>query len=161
MRTPVILILAAAAMPLGACASAASDSRTSSASAADPLASAAIGSPVEGVAGGVWADRDNDGRVDGYVRDGQYHAGMPSASRTAEVARDCRAVGGTALTGAGLGAGAGVDAVAGGGVPGGALVGAAVGGLAGAAWADANNDGCVDGYIRDGQYHEGSPHKGD
>jgi hypothetical protein len=31
-------------------------------------------------------------------------------------------------------------------------VGAAVGGLAGAVWADSNNDGCVDGYTKDGQY---------
>ena len=39
----------------------------------------------------------------------------------------------------------------------GALVGAAVGGLAGAIWADANNDGCVDGYVREGQYYSGAP----
>jgi len=27
----------------------------------------------------VWADRDNDGRVDGYVYNGQYYAGAPTA----------------------------------------------------------------------------------
>jgi hypothetical protein len=39
----------------------------------------------------------------------------------------------------------------------GALVGAAVGGLSGAIWADANNDGCVDGYVREGRYYGGAP----
>jgi hypothetical protein len=28
----------------------------------------------------VWADRNNDGVVDGYVYNGQYYAGGPSAS---------------------------------------------------------------------------------
>jgi hypothetical protein len=41
----------------------------------------------------------------------------------------------------------------------GAAIGAAVGGLAGAVWADANNDGCVDGYVREGQYYEGAPYQ--
>lgn len=74
--------------------------------------------------------------------------------------RDCRSVGGSALTGAAVGGagGAALGAVAGGvSVLGGALVGAAVGGLAGAIWADANNDGCVDGYMREGRYYEGAP----
>ena len=62
----------------------------------------------------------------------------------------------TVGTGAALGAGAG--AVIGGlGVHEGAAIGAAVGGLAGAVWADANNDGCADGYVREGQYYSGSP----
>ena len=63
-------------------------------------------------------------------------------------------------TGAAIGAaaGAGLGAVAGGlGVIEGAAIGAAVGGLAGAVWADRNNDGCVDGYVREGQYYEGAP----
>jgi hypothetical protein len=38
-----------------------------------------------------------------------------------------------------------------------AAIGAAVGGIAGAVWADANNDGCVDGYVRQGQYYAGAP----
>jgi hypothetical protein len=37
------------------------------------------------------------------------------------------------------------------------LIGAAVGGVGGAVWADANNDGCVDGYVREGRYYEGAP----
>jgi hypothetical protein len=39
----------------------------------------------------------------------------------------------------------------------GALIGAAVGGIAGAVWADRDNDGCVDGYVREGQYYQGAP----
>src|SRR3954451_19392237 len=39
----------------------------------------------------------------------------------------------------------------------GAAVGAAIGGLAGAAWADSNNDGYVDGYMYNGQYYPGTP----
>jgi hypothetical protein len=69
-------------------------------------------------------------------------------------------VAGSAATGAvgGAALGAGVGALASGvSVLSGALVGAAVGGLAGAVWADANNDGCVDGYTKDGQYYSGAP----
>lgn len=65
----------------------------------------------------------------------------------------------SAGTGAAVGAagGAGVAALAGGNLLTGAAIGAAVGGLGGAVWADANNDGCVDGYIREGQYYQGAP----
>ena len=61
--------------------------------------------------------------------------------------------------GAAIGAagGAGVAALTGGSLLTGAVIGAAVGGLAGAAWADSNNDGCVDGYIQNGQYYAGAP----
>ena len=40
-----------------------------------------------------------------------------------------------------------------------ALIAAALGfgGIAGAVWADANNDGCADGYVREGQYYSGAP----
>jgi hypothetical protein len=44
------------------------------------LEGAVIGAAVGGVAGAIWADRDNDGRVDGYVSNGQYYAGAPSAT---------------------------------------------------------------------------------
>ena len=63
-------------------------------------------------------------------------------------------------TGAALGAvaGAGLGAVVGGLNPiEGAAIGAAGGGLAGALWADSNNDGYADGYVREGQYYEGAP----
>lgn len=80
----------------------------------------------------------------------------------AAAAPNCRSVGGTAAAGAGLGAaaGLGVGALTGGvGLLEGALVGAVVGGLAGAVWADANNDGCVDGYTREGRYYQGAPYQ--
>ena len=44
------------------------------------LEGAVIGAAVGGLAGAIWADRDNDGRVDGYVQNGQYYAGAPSAA---------------------------------------------------------------------------------
>jgi len=180
MKPTIITLLAAAALPLSACASTnGSDTLASAGTGAavggaagagltavaggDVLTGAVIGAAVGGVAGAVWADRDNDGRVDGYVREGQYYPGSPGSYQSAAAPRDCRNVGGSALAGAGVGAatGAGVGALASGvSVLGGALVGAAVGGLAGAIWADANNDGCVDGYTREGQYYEGAPYQG-
>ena len=45
-----------------------------------PLEGAVIGAAVGGLAGAIWADRDNDGRVDGYVSNGQYYQGAPSAA---------------------------------------------------------------------------------
>ena len=44
------------------------------------LQGAVIGAAVGGVAGAIWADRNNDGQVDGYVYNGQYYAGAPSSS---------------------------------------------------------------------------------
>ena len=66
----------------------------------------------------------------------------------------------SAATGAAVGAaaGAGVGAVVGGLSPiEGAAIGAAVGGVAGAVWADRDNDGYADGYVREGQYYSGAP----
>ena len=42
-----------------------------------------IGAAVGGLAGAVWADRNNDGVVDGYVYNGQYYAGAPSGAAPA------------------------------------------------------------------------------
>jgi hypothetical protein len=173
------MLLAAASLPLGACtstggndtvASAATGAAVGGAAGAgisavaggDVLTGAVLGAAVGGVAGAVWADRDNDGRVDGYVREGQYYSGAPGGYQVSGAPRDCPSVGGSALTGAAVGgaAGAGVGALASGISPlTGALVGAAVGGLAGAIWADSNNDGCVDGYVREGQYYSGAPYQ--
>ena len=169
-----IVLLAAAALPLGACASTYEDNTLASAgtgaaigaaggagvaaiAGGDLLTGAAIGAAVGGLAGAVWADRNNDGRADGYVYQGQYYEGAPTGYAAA---RECRNVGSTALkTGAaGAAVGAGAGALIGGlGVLEGAAIGAAVGGLGGAVWADANNDGCVDGYVREGQYYQGAP----
>ncbi|MET0250895.1 MAG: hypothetical protein ABW203_01825 [Novosphingobium sp.] len=168
------LLVGAAALSLGACTSMQHDDTLSSAGTGaaiggvagagagaaigglSPIEGAVLGAAVGGVVGAVWADRDNDGYADGYVRDGQYHQGRPGYA----AGQSCPSVGGSALTGAGVGAlaGAGVGAVVGGINPfQGALIGAAVGGIGGAIWADRNNDGCVDGYVREGQYYEGAP----
>ena len=83
-------------------------------------------------------------------------AALPLSACTQTTDDTLASAGTGAAIGAGVGAGAG--AVIGGlGVLEGALIGAAVGGIAGAVWADANNDGCVDGYIREGQYYSGAP----
>lgn len=116
MKRSVLLLVAAAAMPLGACAS---------------------------------SGYDRVARADEPVAPAPYQ----SAS-----APQCRDVGRTAVTGAAIGGagGAVIGALAGGPLAG-ALIGAAVGGLSGAVWADANNDGCADGYVREGRYYEGAP----
>ena len=44
------------------------------------LEGAVIGAAVGGVAGAIWADQNNDGRVDGYIQNGQYYAGAPAAA---------------------------------------------------------------------------------
>jgi len=176
MNTKILCLLAAASLPLAGCSSMNNDSTLASAgtgaavgaaggagvaaiAGGDLLTGAVIGAAVGGVAGAVWADRDGDGRTDGYVRDGQYYAGAPDAYQSASSAPACRSVAGTAATGAGVGAvgGLGVTALTGGSLLAGAVIGAAVGGLAGAIWADQNNDGCVDGYMREGRYYQGEP----
>ncbi|HZG44639.1 MAG TPA: glycine zipper domain-containing protein [Allosphingosinicella sp.] len=127
--------------------------------AGDAIAGAAIGAGIGGLAGAVWADNNRDGRADGYYRNGQYYPGTP-AGYDPNTGRACSSnVLGTAAGGAALGgaAGAGVGAATGFGLLEGAIAGAVVGGVAGALWADSNNDGCVDGYTREGQYYPGAP----
>jgi hypothetical protein len=171
MKKTFAAVLLAGSLSLGACTSTTDDSTLAAAGtgaavgavggtavgaiAGNPIAGAVVGAAVGGLAGAIWADANNDGMADGYVSNGQYYAGTPTGYTAT---RSCRSVGGTAATGAGVGAvaGAGVGALAG-GVLEGAVIGALVGGVAGAVWADSNNDGCADGYTRNGQYYEGAP----
>ena len=175
MNRTLTAALLAGSLSLGACASTAGDRNLAAVGTGAlvgaaggaavgeiafgaPIEGALIGAAVGGIAGAVWADRDRDGRADGYYRDGQYYAGAPAGYTPGT--RRCTNVGSSALAGAGVGAaaGAGVGAVVRDfSILEGALVGAAVGGIAGAIWADSNNDGCVDGYYRDGQYYQGAP----
>jgi len=180
VKASVLCLMAAAALPLSACTSMSNDRTLASAgtgaavgaaggaavgalAGGDVLAGAAIGAAIGGVAGAVWADRNGDGRVDGYVRENQYYAGVPDGYdpnyQSASAAPACKSVGQTALTGAGVGGvgGAAVGALTGGSLLAGAVIGAAIGGVAGAVWADHNNDGCVDGYVREGRYYAGEP----
>ncbi|MEO6153479.1 MAG: hypothetical protein ABIT09_01265 [Croceibacterium sp.] len=180
-----ILWVAAAALPLGACATYPSDNTLATAgtgaaigaaggagiaaaTGGSLLASAAIGAAVGGLAGAVWADRNNDGVSDGYVQNGTYYEGAPTgynnnsstyATPVASAPRCGPSVAGSAGVGAlgGAALGAGVSAIAGTNLLASALIGGAVGGLAGAVWADSNNDGCADGYVREGRYYSGSP----
>ena len=174
----IITLLATAALPLAACTTANDDSTLATVgtgaaigaaggagvaaiAGGDLLTGAAIGAAVGGLAGAVWADRNGDGRADGYVYNGQYYEGEPTGYQNASTTTRCGpstlggAAGGAAV-GAGVGAGAGA-LIGGLSVLEGAVIGAAVGGIAGAVWADSNNDGCVDGYVREGQYYSGAP----
>ena len=42
------------------------------------LEGALAGAVVGGLAGAIWADQDRDGRVDGYMYNGQYYQGAPN-----------------------------------------------------------------------------------
>ena len=176
MRNPLMLFVAASSLSLGACATTERDQARlegagtgvlvggalgagAGALAGDTIAGAAIGAGIGGLAGAVWADNNRDGRVDGYYRNNQYYPGTP-AGYDSYTGRACSSnVLGTAAGGAALGgaAGAGVGAATGFGLLEGAIAGAVVGGVAGALWADSNNDGCVDGYTREGVYYPGAP----
>ncbi|WP_216822163.1 hypothetical protein [Novosphingobium sp. TH158] len=176
MTKKMLILLSSMTLPLAACNSM-SDDRTlatvgtgaalgaaagtgvAAIAGGDLLTGAVIGAAAGGIAGAVWADRDGDGRVDGYTRDGQYYSGTPSSNVAYSTPRRCPSVAGSAATGAAVGAatGLGVGAVTDASLFEGAVVGAVVGGLAGAIWADSNNDGCVDGYMRDGRYYQGAP----
>jgi len=57
------------------------------------LQGAVIGAAVGGLAGAIWADRDGDGRVDGYMYNGQYYAGAPATATTPTYAPPTRRAG--------------------------------------------------------------------
>lgn len=44
---------------------------------ANVLAAAVVGAAVGGIAGAIWADKDGDGKADGYVRQGKYYSTAP------------------------------------------------------------------------------------
>ena len=54
------------------------------------LEGAVVGAAVGGVAGAIWADRDTDGRVDGYVHNGQYYQGAPTTTAPAPMTTPAR-----------------------------------------------------------------------
>ncbi|HEY0626224.1 MAG TPA: hypothetical protein VGD10_05765 [Allosphingosinicella sp.] len=177
MKKSLVAVLMAGSLSLGACASTYDDDTLAGAGTGaaigaaagaglgavvgglSPIEGAAIGAAVGGIGGAIWADQDRDGRADGYIREGQYYSGAPAGYNPA-TGRACPTTLGGAATGAAVGAagGAGVGALVGGVSPlEGAIAGAVVGGIAGAIWADQNNDGCVDGYVREGRYYQGAP----
>jgi phage tail tape-measure protein len=101
MKNSVTAILAASALSLGACSTtdtAANDETLQSAGTGaaigaaagagvgalvgglTPIEGALIGAAVGGIAGAVWADRDGDGRADGYYQNGTYYPGQPAAN---------------------------------------------------------------------------------
>ena len=177
MKKSLVVLLGAASMSLGACTTTNDDTLAGAGGGAavgagvgagvgavvgglSPIEGAIAGAAVGGLAGAIWADRDRDGRADGYVREGQYYEGRPAGYDNYASGRSCPSTLGGAAVGAGVGAaaGAGAGAVIGGVSPlEGAIAGAIVGGIAGAVWADRNNDGCVDGYVREGRYYQGAP----
>ena len=86
MRKSILAMTLASTAALGACAT---NSRVAQDAAIGAAGGAAVGAVVPGVsviegaavgglAGAVWADRNNDGVVDGYVYNGQYYAGAPA-----------------------------------------------------------------------------------
>jgi hypothetical protein len=99
----------------------------------------------------VWADQNQDGYADGYVREGTYYAGQPQGYDPTLGRVATGAVGGAVIGGA---AGALIPGL---GILEGAVVGAVIGGVAGAIWADNDRDGRVDGYVVEGQYYPGAP----
>lgn len=44
------------------------------------LEGAIAGAVVGGLAGAIWTDQNNDGRVDGYMYNGQYYQGTPQSN---------------------------------------------------------------------------------
>ena len=116
-----------------------------------PIEGAAVGAVVGGLAGAVWADQNQDGYADGYVREGTYYAGQPQGYDPTLGRVATGALGGAVIGGA---AGALIPGV---GILEGAVAGAVVGGIAGAIWADNDRDGRVDGYVVEGQYYPGAP----
>ena len=95
MRKFTLAIMLAGSASLAACASNPNVTRNA---AVGGLGGAAVGAVIPGVSvvegalagaaiggltGAIWADQNNDGRVDGYVYNGQYYTGAPTAAAPA------------------------------------------------------------------------------
>jgi hypothetical protein len=97
-------------MPLGGCASTYHDSTLASAgtgaaigaaggagvaalAGGDLLTGAVIGAAVGGIAGAVWHDRNNDGRVDGYVAKASTMRALLPAIRPRPILRSAMPLG--------------------------------------------------------------------
>lgn len=96
MKKLFVALLAAGALPLAACTTTPEDQEIAEGAAIgagvgavagagagavigglSPIEGAVIGAAAGGLIGAVWADRDNDGRADGYYHNGQYYEGRP------------------------------------------------------------------------------------
>ena len=108
-----------------------------------PIQGGVVGAPIGGLAGGMWADGNNDGIVDGYSYNGYYYQGAP-AGWNPNLGR----VGATMAAGTMAPSTSALD---------GAIAGAVVAAMPGAIWADRDGDGRVDGYMYNGQYYAGAP----
>ena len=106
-----------------------------------PIQGAMVGAPINGLAGGMWADSNHDGIVDGYSYNGYYYPGTPAgwdpASSRVGAAVGMMNPGGSVLDSA--------------------IAGAVVTSMPGAIWADRDGNGRVDGYMYNGQYYAGAP----
>jgi phage tail tape-measure protein len=97
MNKPIYAVLLAGSLALGACSTYGNNDETLESAGTgaavgavagaglgavvgglSPIEGAAIGAAVGGLAGAIWADNDNDGYADGYVREGQYYQGRPT-----------------------------------------------------------------------------------
>ena len=98
MNRPMVALVLAGAMSVGACTTAYGERDTLASvgtgaavggavgagagaliGGLSPIQGALIGAAVGGIAGAVWADRDNDGQADGYYYNGEYYQGRPPA----------------------------------------------------------------------------------
>src|SRR5215218_8741079 len=92
MRKSILALTLASTVALGACASnprVAQDAAIGAVGGAavgavvpgvSVIEGAAVGAAIGGLAGAIWSDTNNDGRVDGYVQNGQYYAGAPTGA---------------------------------------------------------------------------------
>lgn len=84
MRKPLIALISFGAAIAGCSenphvtsASSAAAPVSATPTAANVLDGAAVGAPIAGLAGAVWADPDNTGYVTGYTLNGKYSPGAP------------------------------------------------------------------------------------